>query len=55
MAAESNLPDFTTLPTDKHVGTVQEVVHNPEHNLYQVTEYSLVFIIYIFYVAHICR
>ncbi|NP_001348999.2 uncharacterized protein LOC100280252 [Zea mays] len=36
MAAESNLPDFTTLPTDKHVGTVQEVVHNPEHNLYQV-------------------
>nr|ACL54469.1 unknown [Zea mays] len=36
MAAESNLPDFTTLPTDKHVGTVQEVVHNPEHNLYQL-------------------
>ncbi|XP_066376611.1 SUPPRESSOR OF GAMMA RESPONSE 1-like [Miscanthus floridulus] len=36
MAAEADLPDFTTLPADKHVGTIQ-VVHNSEHNLDQVT------------------
>jgi hypothetical protein len=36
IAAEADLTDFTTLPADKHVGTIQ-VVHNSEHNLNQVT------------------
>ena len=52
MAAEADLPDFTTLPADKHVGTIQ-VVHNSEQNLYQVTEYSCVHYLYFLCCAHL--
>ncbi|CAN6198035.1 unnamed protein product [Urochloa humidicola] len=38
MAAEADVSDFTTLPSgsEEHVGTVEEVVQNPEHDPYQV-------------------
>ena len=37
MAAEADASDFTTLPFEEHVSTIEEVAHNPEHNPYQVT------------------
>jgi hypothetical protein len=37
MAAEADASDFTTLPSEGHFSTIQEVVHNSEHNPYQVT------------------
>ncbi|CAL5037983.1 unnamed protein product [Urochloa decumbens] len=36
MADEADVSDFTTLPSEEHVGTIQEVVQNPERNPYQV-------------------
>jgi len=38
MAAEADASDFTTLPFEEHVSTIQEVVHNLEHNPYQGNE-----------------
>jgi hypothetical protein len=32
MAAEADISDLTTLPSEEHVGTIQEVAHNPDHN-----------------------
>ncbi|CAN6164323.1 unnamed protein product [Urochloa humidicola] len=38
MVAEADVSDFTTLPSgsEEHVGTIEEVMQNPEHNPYQV-------------------
>ncbi|RCV21191.1 hypothetical protein SETIT_4G118700v2 [Setaria italica] len=38
MAAEADIPDFTTLPSEELVGTIQEIAQNPDHNPYQVNE-----------------
>ncbi|RLM54379.1 NAC domain-containing protein 8-like [Panicum miliaceum] len=38
MAAEADASDFTTLASEEHFSTIQEVVHNSEHNPYQVNE-----------------
>jgi len=50
MAAEADASDFTTLPFEEHVSTIQEVVHNLEHNPYQVTRIPMWFL-FIFFVC----
>ena len=50
MAAEADASDFTTLPFEEHVSTIQEVVHNLEHNPYQVTR-ILMWFLFIFFVC----
>ncbi|XP_062233111.1 SUPPRESSOR OF GAMMA RESPONSE 1-like [Phragmites australis] len=36
IAAEADLPDFPSLPSEEHIGTNQEVTQNPKDNPYQV-------------------